>query len=131
VSDPIALAAGMGRAVAEWRMQDTATVQVIVGRTTNAETGVVTPLYSTVYTGKCRVQSLHPQESTPETGGATVTVQRYRIDVPVGSFRPSVGQIITITAARLDPHLVGRKYAVVALLHKTDATAYRLAVEES
>lgn len=80
--------------------------------------------------GPCKVQALNAQEGNPEAGEAIFTVQRYRVDVPVGSFEPSVGDVVTITAATLDPYLVGRTFRVVALLHKTAATAYRLAVEE-
>lgn len=81
-----------------------------------------------VYVGKCRVQALDPQEQTPEAGGHDYTVQRYRVDTPVGGFKPAKGDVATITASESDPHLAGRSYRVVALLHKTQATAYRLAV---
>ena len=50
--------------------------------------------------------------------------------VPVAAFVPVVGHVITITAATIAPGLVGREYRVVALLHKSLATAYRLGVEE-
>lgn len=80
--------------------------------------------------GPCKVQSVAAQEGTPEAADATYTVQRYRVDFPVGSFAPVVGAQVTITDGRFDPLMVGRAYRVVGLLHKTAATAYRLAVEE-
>lgn len=80
--------------------------------------------------GPCKVQSVDGQEANPAAGGAIYTVQRYRVDVPVGSFAPVVGAEVTMGAVTFDPNLTGRKYRVVKLLHKTAATAYRLAVEE-
>ena len=129
------------RALAESLMLDTARVDEITGVTTDPLTGASTSTYATVYgpdiaplpgkrSGMCKVQGLDPQEANPEAGGATLTVQRYAIHVPVGAFVPKVGHVVTITATALDPNLVGHQYRVVALLHKTLATAYRLSVEE-
>jgi hypothetical protein len=83
-----------------------------------------------VWGGRCEVSTFEPQESNPAAGGASMTVQRYRLKVPVGSYRPQIGDVATITRASQDPNLHGRKFRVVALLHKTSATAYRLGVEE-
>lgn len=85
---------------------------------------------SVVYSGRCRVQTYEPYEKTPEAGGAVSVVQRYSLHVPVGSFFPEVGQVAIVTAAALDPALVGRQYRVTGLLHKSQATAYRLLVDE-
>jgi len=111
-------------------MLDAVTVEVLGDVVTNPTTGAVTNARSTVYTGPARVQTYEPQEGTPEVAGATVTVQRYSVHVPVGSFAPTVGMVVTVTASALDANLVGRVFRVVALLHKTAATAYRLSVEE-
>jgi len=111
-------------------MVDACTVKTVTGKSTNASTGVVTPTYSTLYTGKCKVQTYEPHERSPEVGGASVTVQRYAVHVPAEAFVPDVGQMVTVTACALDANLVGKRFRVVALLHKTFATAYRLGVEE-
>jgi len=118
-----------GRQAAEALMIDTARVDSL-GPPVEDEDGDVTAPRTQVYLGRCKVQSLEGQEANPVAGGATYTVQRYRVDFPVGAFRPEVGQEVTITAAALDPNLAGRVFRVVALLHKTAGTAYRLAVEE-
>lgn len=110
-------------------MIDAAKVESL-GAPVEDDDGDVTAARTTVYEGRCKVQTLDPQEANPVAGGATYTVQRYRIDFPVGAFRPAVGQAVTITAATLDPNLTGRTFRVVALMHKTAGTAYRLAVEE-
>jgi len=118
-----------GRRIAESLMLDAATVTSTsrtIDQTTGAEVIVKTP----VYTGRVKIQSGATQESTPEAGGATITVQRSEAHFPVGAFVPAVGQVITITAAALDPLMVGLVFRVVALLHKSAGTAYRLSVEE-
>jgi hypothetical protein len=92
--------------------------------------GVVTPNYvdPAPYEGKVRVQELGAQETEPEAGGHVFTVQDYRVDVPVGSFRPEVGMVYTHLTSAGDPFLEGRTGRVTALLHKSHATAYRLRV---
>lgn len=110
-------------------MLDECTVQRVTGETTDDD-GHVAATYALIYTGRCKVQTYNGQEANPEVGGSTATVQRYAVHVPVGAFEPAVGQVITITRAALDPYLVGRDFRVVALLHKTAGTAYRLGVEE-
>ena len=117
-------------------MLDTATVTSTsrtIDQTTGAEIVTSTTLYGPAlapYFGKCKVQSGGTQEANPEAGGATITVQRERVDFPVGSFAPAIGLVVTIQTAALDPLMVGLKFRVVALLHKSAATAYRLAVSE-
>lgn len=117
-----------GRRAAEAQMVDTCTVRPVTGETTDADGDVVPTYGAALYTGRCKVQALEGQER--DGAGGAITVQRYRVDVPAGSFVPAVGHVVTITSATFDPNLVGRAYRVVALLHKTAATAYRLAVEE-
>lgn len=124
---------GLGRQITQDRMRDTC-------RVTRETTGAPDPVTGkkprvTVYggvsgDGPCHVQAFNAQEQLAEAAEAQFTVQRYRVDVPVASFRPAVGDEVEITTALLDPYLVGRKYRVVALLHKSAATAYRMTVEE-
>ena len=118
-----------GRAAAERNMLDVATVTT-TSRTIDPSTGAEVTTSTLIHTGRCKVQQSGSQESTPEAGGATVTVQRSEVHFPVGAFVPAIGQVITVTAATLDPLLIGRVFRVVALLHKSAATAYRLAVSE-
>lgn len=133
MTEPIITAADMAefRAMTEGMMVDTCTITRIIGEPIDDD-GAVTPERETAYEGKCKVQSLDPQEATPEAGGHTFTIQRMRVDVPVAKtvedYKPQIGDQVTITTSELDPHLVGTKYRVAALLHKTRATAYRLAV---
>lgn len=93
-------------------------------------TGDLEPVSAVVYVGKCRVQTYQPQEYTPEVGGHTASVQRYFVHLPAAAYAPAVGDVVLIESTALDPMLVGRRFRVVALLHKTAATAYRLAVTD-
>lgn len=127
-ADPMGLAVGMGRRAAESLMKDSCTITAAAAGDPDPITGEVPR--TTVYQGPCKVQSYNAQESNPEAAGAVFTVQRYRVDVPVGAYRPQIGDEVTMGAVTFDPNLTDRKYRVVALLHKTAATAYRLAVEE-
>lgn len=140
-ADLVGFATRMGRGVAEKTMVDSCTITVPGVGEPDPVTGARPRV--TVYPdpewpddhpwkwGPCKVQSFVAQEANPEAAEAVFTVQRYRVDVPVGSFEPVVGAEVTVGTATLDPNLTGRTLRVVALLHKTAATAYRLAAEEA
>lgn len=118
-----------GRRKAESLMRDTALVTRIDPEgPVDPLTGL--PTRTPVYEGKAKVQTYEAYEQNPEAGAHSWTVQRYTLHVTVGAFEPQIGDLIEITAARLDPLLTGRKFRVVALLHKSMATAYRLGIEE-
>ncbi len=121
-----------GRAAAEALMADACSIVRTTGPVgpIDPETGLPTPAPTTqVYAGKCRVQTYEAHESTPDSGDHVFTVQRYYVHLPVSADVKRDDQI-TITAATLDPALVGRSYRVVGLLHKTYATANRVIVDE-
>lgn len=123
-------AVAAGRRAAERNMLDTCTVKTVVSVTTDEAGDPVITYGPTLYEGRCKVQTFEPQEHSSEVGGGTVTSQRYAVHVPVGAFAPAHDQVVTIVTAALDPNLPGRAFRVVALLHKSAATAYRLGVEE-
>lgn len=125
-----ATAIAAGRRAAERLMVDACIVRRPGETTTDPDTGEPTTPMSEVYSGQAKVQTYEAQEANPEVGEAVKTVQRYTVHVPVGSFAPEVGDVVEITAAAMDAQLVGRRYRVAALLHKSLATAYRLGVEE-
>jgi hypothetical protein len=121
-----------GRAAAEAIMLDACTIARQTGQPGPVDpvTGIRPPApTATVYAGKCRVQSFEAYESTPDSGDHVYTVQRYSVHLPV-TVNVAVDDQITMTSAQSDSNLVGRSYRVVALLHKTFATANRVAVSE-
>ena len=131
-----------GRRATARQMLDTCTIGTLGDPATDPDTGAVTTPLVQLYPdpawpddhplkhGPCKVQTWEAQESNPEAGGAVQTVQRYAVHIPIGSYAPEVGHVVEIATAALDPNLTGRRYRVVALLHKTLATAYRLGVLE-
>ncbi|HZL05137.1 MAG TPA: DUF6093 family protein [Coriobacteriia bacterium] len=123
------------RAEAESRMRDTCTVCPVTG--VNESTGAPT-LGAAIYGpsvapryGKCRFVVASVQESDPQAGGATYTVTRGRVDVPVGAFVALTGLVVTSVTSEMDPGLPGRRFRTQAPSPaNSQATAYRLAVEE-
>ena len=111
-------------------MQDQCLIRRVTGETTDRETGKVVPIYSDVYTGKCKLQSYEGYEQSRTAAETTVTVQRMSVHLPVGAYRINVGDIVEITASRMDPMLTGRKFRITQEApFKTFATAYRVFVD--
>lgn len=120
-----------GRAFAESLMVDACVVKHKTGESTGAG-GVITPTFSTLYTGKCRVQVA---AKTPghgvDIGEAYLVVERHQVQLPMTVVGMQEGDQITITASALDPDLVGRVYAVHDVLRKTHLTSRRVTVLET
>lgn len=87
--------------------------------------------WSVVYTGRAKVQTYEAYEQTPGgSSGATVTVQRSQLHLPVGAYSPEPGDVARLDTSR-DPHMVGRLWRVTTRWPaKEHATAYRASVEE-
>lgn len=122
-----------GRVAAESLMVDSCTVRHRTGESTNTTTGVVTPAWTTVYTGRCKVQqsTLGAASEPRDPGEASVRLVAYAVHLPVMT-SPGIrdGDQITITAAPYDPDLVGRVFTVLGTMRKSLATARRLQVQE-
>lgn len=118
-----------GRAAAESLMVDECTVRRPDGSVTDPVTGKVTPSLSLVYEGKCKVQATQSQASNPVAGGHAFTVEDLEWQAPIGEGPFKVNDVITHTAAPLDPHLVGAVYRITSLARKTAKTAQRFRVE--
>jgi hypothetical protein len=119
-----------GRLAAEANMVDACTIQRVTGTTTNDTTGVVTPTYTTIYSGRCRVQQVVPIAKPAHVGEAAVWLQRLVLQVPMSVTGIASDDLVTITASLLDPDLVGRTFHVRELGHKTHMTARRVQLEE-
>lgn len=114
-------------------MVDACTIQRRTGQTTDDLTGDVTPVYSTVYTGACKVQTSGSGALGDRTDAGEVArdVLRLELHLPVvGSESIVRGDLVTVTAATSDAALVGRTFLVRDLAHKSFLTARRLQVEE-
>lgn len=119
-----------GRAAAERLMVDTCTVTRATGRTTDLDTGITAKGYESVYAGKCRVQQPGREARPGAVGGALVYQQLIEVQLPMTVTGLAVGDVVTITASALDPDLVGRRFWIREVAHKTHATARRVGCEE-
>jgi hypothetical protein len=118
-----------GRDAAEALMIDACTVRRPTGTVTDPVTGNVTPSWTLVYEGKCKVQATQAQASNPLAGGHAFTVEDLEWQAPIGTGPFNVNDVIMQTAAPLDPDLVGTTYRVTSLARKTAKTAQRFRVE--
>lgn len=117
------------RKQAESVMVDTVTITRAGTPTRDPETGTETATTVTVYTGKAKLQTFEPYESKPDGVAHQHVSQRLALHIPVGAGPIAVDDIATVTAAPLDPALVGNSYRIAAPMSKTAATAQRLPVE--
>lgn len=120
-----------GRAAAEALMLDACTIARTTGSSTDPDTGVVTPTTSTAYTGKCKVQqSKVPIGEPKDLGEASILVVHLEVHVPMSATGIQVDDVVTVTASALDPDLIGRRFTVRGVAHKSFLTARRLDVQE-
>lgn len=121
-----------GRAAAEALMVDAVTVQHQTGSTTDQDTGVVTPTYSAVYSGKAKIQQSSPATAPSDVGEAAVFVGQLTLHLPVTSTTALVGpdDLVTVTACTLDGSLVGQTFRLRGPAHKSFATARRFPMVE-
>lgn len=116
-----------GRAAAERLMTDTVAIRRPGGEP-DPLTGVAPGVL--VYEGRAKLQTFEPHEQDRVAGGAHLTIQRSRIDLPVGDYRSQQGDVAEFTAST-DPNVTGRRFRIVQEWPaKTHATAYRIAVDE-
>lgn len=119
-----------GRRAAEALMVDTCRIERPGASVTDPETGVVSPSYTLVYEGPCKVQQTLAQSSTVESGGAVYTVQDTRLDIPVGAGPIDIDDRVTMLTGVYDPALLGSVYRVTELFKASLKTAQRSRVEE-
>lgn len=118
-----------GRRRAESLMVD----ECIIRRPTGdveTEGYTVTSVSEEVYAGKCKVGSDRPHETGVTVGGSsTVTTQRHLLHLPVASGPFHVGDVATITAAPMQPNLVGNVYRIAGPDERSIQTAQRMYVD--
>ena len=103
---------------------------VRLGTPVTAADGSVSVPEAALYEGRGKVQTWEGFQGNPNAAGQIATTQRYTVHVPVAAWDVRIGDVVIVQSAHLDPYLDGRRYRVVALLHKSYPTAYRLGVEE-
>lgn len=125
----VATALTRGRQLAEALMVDTCTIRHRTGETTD-ENGTIVGTYSTVYTGRCRVQQATPASAPQDTGEAHVYLLRLEVQLPMTVTGLEVGDEIEVTASVHDADLIGRTFLIRDLAHATHKTARRVQCTE-
>jgi hypothetical protein len=118
-----------GRVLLEAMMTSSCVIQRQSGTTTDPATGIDTPTFTGIYTGKCRLRMPDARSNDVQAAGQTVEVQSPTLSIPVtaagsGSVRP--GDIATVTSP-LDPNIVTVRIAGIHT--QTHSTARRFPVE--
>jgi hypothetical protein len=121
---------GAARRAAERLMVDSCVIRHKTGDSTDPTTGVVTADFVDAYSGKCKVQAEGNISRLRSAADHEFTIQRSRIDIPADAEAALIGDMIDITASINSPALVGRRFRVIEILHKSFASAQRFGVEE-
>jgi hypothetical protein len=112
-------------------MVDTCTIRRLASTSTDAETGVITPTYTTIYSGACKVQQRSTAQARPhDLGEATVFVAPLELHLPVTVTGVASDDLVNITASVHDPDLPGRSWHIRELAHKSFASARRFSMIE-
>jgi hypothetical protein len=118
-----------GRVAAEALMLDTVTIRRRTGESTDGDTGVTTPVWTVVYSGKGKVQQRSTQGSNRDVGEAERLASSLELHLPITATGPQSDDVATVDTSALDPQLVGKTFTVRGPAHKSFATARRLTVE--
>lgn len=119
-----------GRVQAEALMIDACTIARPGEPVFSEATGQLTTPSVTVYSGKCKVQSKDSATSSPEAGEHTFTVVSRQVHIPANAADIKDGDVITITASRLNVFTVGKQYRVAGFTPDSFDIAARLPVKE-
>jgi hypothetical protein len=82
------------------------------------------------YSGKAKMQTTDTLGHKFGSAERVVVVVRFEIHLPISATTAAVDDVFTFTSSELDPELVGRRFRVSSLVHKSFLTARRLAAEE-
>lgn len=118
-----------GRAAAEAGMVDACTIGRQSGEATD-QWGNVTPTWTQLYAGKCRVQQTAALAQEETVGESRLLMVRREIQLPMSVTGLEPDDQVLITASATDPDLPGRTFIVRDLAHGTDKTARRVGVVE-
>jgi hypothetical protein len=119
------------RTQAESLMVDSCTITRPGEAVTDPETGNVTDAQVAVYEGKCKVQSKDSSVATPDAAGASFVIVSRQVHIPANAADVLDGDVITITASRLNAFTVGKQYRVEGFTPDTFDTAARIPVKEN
>lgn len=82
------------------------------------------------YAGPGKVQTTDTMGDPADAGERLAMVTRFEVHLPMSAPAAAVDDVWTPTASAGDSELVGKRFRIASLVHKSYATARRLAVEE-
>lgn len=125
-----ASALARGRVAAEAGMVDACTIRRVPSDVTDDFSGVITPTYTQIYAGKCRLKQVAALPETHEAGEDYVVLSRLQLQIPVSVTGVQVGDEVTITASVNDPGLAGKVLLIRGIAEGSEITARRFEVTE-
>jgi hypothetical protein len=111
-------------------MLDTCTITRLGEPVLSEATGQFTSTSTEVYAGKCKVQSKDSATAKPEVGEHTFTIVSRQVHIPANAADVRDGDVVTITASRLNAFTVGKQYRVEGFTPDSFDTAARMPVKE-
>lgn len=97
----------------------------------NQSTGKYSPVPGALkYAGLAKLQTTDTIGNKGDAAERVVMTTRFELHLPMPAPAAAVDDVWTFTASELDPQMVGRRFRVASLVHKSFMTARRLAVEE-
>lgn len=121
----------MGRRAAERKMIDQCVITRATGElVTDPDSGEVTETRTPIYSGKCEVASKNSSTAEPEAGGHEFTEVSRQVKIPANAVEVRDGDVVKMTASRLNAFTVGKEYRVDGYTPDTYDTAARLPVKE-
>lgn len=120
-----------GRNAAEQLMVDACTItRGTTGTTYDSDSDSYTTTPGAgVYAGRCRVKPRDNADRQVEAGGETVSLWPYVVSVPMAASGIDLDDTVTVTAAAMDPELVGLVLRVRDVPKGSTLTARRLGCE--
>lgn len=82
------------------------------------------------YEGSAKVQTTDTIGNKGDAAERVIMTTRFELHLPMSAPAAAVDDVWTCTSSVLDPQLVGRRFRVASLVHKSFMTARRIAVEE-
>lgn len=110
-------------------MVDTCTIKRAGSPTVDPDTGDITPNFTTIYTGKCKVQQRSPATTPTVVGDAAVFEGQLELHLPVSVTGPQPDDLAEFPTS-IDPDLTGRTFHLRGPAHKTYLTARRFPIVE-
>lgn len=111
-------------------MLDTGRIRRRVSESTDPDTGIITPTYSVIYAGPCKVQQRQAIARPEVIGEAGVFVSRLELHVPVSVTGIASDDLLDLTAVAHDTDLLGRTWHIRELAHKSLLSARRYSLVE-